>query len=159
MKRTPVESSLVASAGYAPKTRTLEIQFHSGKIYRYYDVPEEVYTELMEADSVGRYFNAEIRGAFSYEQCCRQDHAATRLADSSPALEGTMKRTPVESSLVASAGYDSKNRMLEIQFHSDKIYRYYDVPEEVYKELMEADSVGSYFNAEIRGAFSYEQVR
>ena len=58
----------MASAGYDPKTRTLKIQFHSGKIYRYYDVPEEVYTELMEADSVGRYFNAEIRGAFSYEQ-------------------------------------------------------------------------------------------
>ncbi len=70
-----------------------------------------------------------------------------------------MKRTPVESSLVASAGYDSKNRTLVIQFHSGKIYLYYDVPEEVYKELMEADLVGSYFNAEIRGAFSYEQVR
>lgn len=70
-----------------------------------------------------------------------------------------MKRTPVESSLVASAGYDPKSKILEIQFQSGKIYVYYDVPEEVFKELMEAGSVGSYFNAAIRGAFPYDRVR
>ena len=68
MKRTPVESSLVASAGYAPKTKTLESQFQSDKSYDYYDVPEEVFNKLMEAGSVGSYFNATIRGAFPYDR-------------------------------------------------------------------------------------------
>lgn len=68
MKRIAVESSNLASVGYDEATKTLEIQFHSGGIYQYSDVEKEVYDELMKAESKGRYFMSEIRGAYSYRR-------------------------------------------------------------------------------------------
>lgn len=68
MDRQPIESSMIESAGYEPADRMLEIQFKSGSVYRYYDVPEEVYTDLLEADSAGRYFDAIIRDVYEYER-------------------------------------------------------------------------------------------
>ena len=65
MKRTAVESSNLASIGYDEKTKTLEIEFHSGGIYEYDDVEKEVFEELMNAESHGRYFMSMIRGAYS----------------------------------------------------------------------------------------------
>ena len=66
MKRIAVESSNLASVGYDEATKTLEIQFHSGGIYQYDDVEKEVYDELKNAESKGRYFMRQIRGAYSY---------------------------------------------------------------------------------------------
>jgi hypothetical protein len=68
MKRTAVESSNIASVGYNEVLKTLEIQFHSGGIYEYYDVEKEIYEALMNAESHGRYFMSMIRGAYSYSR-------------------------------------------------------------------------------------------
>ena len=64
MQRRIVSSSSVASVGYEPKSRTLEIEFHSGSVYEYQEVPPEVFRGLMEAPSVGRYFANKIRGQY-----------------------------------------------------------------------------------------------
>ncbi|KPL91323.1 KTSC domain-containing protein [Herpetosiphon geysericola] len=69
-----------------------------------------------------------------------------------------MKRTPVDSSNLASVGYDATNQTLEIEFQNRSIYQYFEVPEDMYNELMQADSHGSYFNGYIRGAFMYRKV-
>lgn len=61
MNRTPVTSSNVASIGYDSNTMTLEVEFNSGSIYQYYDVPENVYQEFMRASSKGQFLNANIR--------------------------------------------------------------------------------------------------
>jgi len=39
-----------------------------------------------------------------------------------------MKRQPVESSNLASVGYDAARQILEIEFNHGGIYQYYDVP-------------------------------
>jgi len=65
MDRMPVESSVLVSAGYLPQRRTLEIEFRSGMLYQYFDVPPETYTGLLTAVSKGAYFNANIRNSFS----------------------------------------------------------------------------------------------
>ena len=71
-----------------------------------------------------------------------------------------MNRTPVDSSNLASAGYDPDSRILEIEFNSGSVYQYYAVPQHEYEGLMRADSHGSYFNAHIKkGGYSYRQVR
>lgn len=58
MLREPVESSVIASMGYAPAERVLELEFRgSGDIYDYFDVPPEVYAEFREAKSKGTYLN------------------------------------------------------------------------------------------------------
>lgn len=61
--RMPVESSAFASVAYDPDERTLEVEFDSGAVYAFYDVPESTYEGLVHADSVGGYFNANIQPA------------------------------------------------------------------------------------------------
>ena len=70
-----------------------------------------------------------------------------------------MKRIAVESSNLASIGYDEETKTLEIQFHSGGVYQYDDVEKEIYEELMSAESHGRYFMSMIRGAYSYSRVR
>ncbi|MBE7374466.1 KTSC domain-containing protein [Pseudomonas lopnurensis] len=57
MKRTPVQSRSLRSLGYDPEQRVLEVEFRSGALYRYEQVPPAVVQALLEADSLGRYFN------------------------------------------------------------------------------------------------------
>ncbi|EFW91921.1 hypothetical protein ZOD2009_10600 [Haladaptatus paucihalophilus DX253] len=66
--RTPVDSTSLASVGYDPEEETLEIEFHSGGVYRYADVPQSVYQELLSARSHGSYFHENIRGAYDYRR-------------------------------------------------------------------------------------------
>ena len=68
MNRTPVTSSNVASVGYDPHTMTLEVEFTSDSVYQYFDVPETVYHELMNAASVGRFLNQNIKDIYRYAQ-------------------------------------------------------------------------------------------
>jgi hypothetical protein len=65
MDKHDVESSVIDAVGYS---RVLEIRFESGRIYQYYNVPEEIFEGMMQAESKGRYFNANIRGKFDYQE-------------------------------------------------------------------------------------------
>ncbi len=65
MQRQEVESTVIGAVGYS---RVLEIRFESGRIYQYYDVPEDVYQGMLDADSKGKYFNSHIRGKFVYQE-------------------------------------------------------------------------------------------
>lgn len=64
MNRTPVSSSALRSIGYDPTTLTLETELASGAVYQYLDVPESVFTELVNAPSVGQYYNQRIRNDY-----------------------------------------------------------------------------------------------
>lgn len=68
MNRTSVSSSNVASVGHDRNTLTLEVEFRSGSVYQYFDVPETVCQELKNADSVGGYLNANIKNSYRYVQ-------------------------------------------------------------------------------------------
>lgn len=66
MDREPVQSTNLAEVGYCADTMVLEIAFHNGSVYQYFDVSEAVFLELMQAESVGKYFIANIREAYRY---------------------------------------------------------------------------------------------
>lgn len=66
MQRTPVTSSNVVSVGYDAKYLILEIEFQSGSVYQYFDVPEFEFQSLMQADSHGKYLNANIKDHYRY---------------------------------------------------------------------------------------------
>ena len=66
MNREPVVSSNLVSVGYDPNSYTLEIEFMDGRIYQYFDVPEQVYDELLNANSAGQYFHRQVRGVYNY---------------------------------------------------------------------------------------------
>lgn len=66
MDRQPVNSSNLASVGYNPDTETLEVEFaKTGKVYEYYNVPLFMFERMMEAPSIGVFFNAEIRNSYA----------------------------------------------------------------------------------------------
>ncbi|MDI3341821.1 MAG: KTSC domain-containing protein [Sphaerobacter sp.] len=70
-----------------------------------------------------------------------------------------MRRQAVESSVLRSVGYDRERETLEIEFQpGGRIYQYFGVPEEVYRELLAAPSLGQYFNEKIKGAYPYVRV-
>lgn len=68
MERQSVSSSNIAAVGYDAGSETLEIEFNNGRTYQYYNVPEFMYENLMAAPSVGIYFNAEIKNAYTCSQ-------------------------------------------------------------------------------------------
>ncbi|MEP7286385.1 MAG: KTSC domain-containing protein [Chloroflexota bacterium] len=65
MDRQEVDSTVIGAVGHS---RVLEIEFESGRIYQYYDVPEAIYEEMLKAESKGKYFNSHIRGKFKYQE-------------------------------------------------------------------------------------------
>ena len=69
-----------------------------------------------------------------------------------------MQRQNVESSNLASVGYDEKSQILEIEFNHGGVYQYFDVPIEEYESLMGADSLGSYFYHNIRNDYEYAKL-
>jgi hypothetical protein len=70
-----------------------------------------------------------------------------------------MKRKEVESSNLASVGYDAKKKILEIEFNHDGVYQYFDVPKSEYEALMNADSHGRYFVHNIQDDLEYERIK
>ena len=67
IERQPVQSTVLASVGYHPAKRLLEIEFRSGAIYRYLGVPEEIHRRLLAAESKGHFFGTAIRDKFRCE--------------------------------------------------------------------------------------------
>lgn len=64
MRRQTVSSSNIRSIGYETTTGTLEVEFNSGGIYQYFNVPEAVYSALMHASSKGAYVNDYIKDQY-----------------------------------------------------------------------------------------------
>jgi hypothetical protein len=69
-----------------------------------------------------------------------------------------LKRIEVTSSNIDSIGYNSEEQILEVCFHNRNIYRYFNVPQHIYDNLMSAASHGKYFNANIRNSYTYKQI-
>jgi hypothetical protein len=66
--------------------------------------------------------------------------------------------TAVESTALAVVVYDEARKLLQLEFRSRTVYRYFGVPARVQEDLLRAPSQGRYFNAEIRGRFRHVRV-
>ncbi|TZF83152.1 KTSC domain-containing protein [Pedobacter sp. BS3] len=62
MEKESVQSSIIRSLCYDSNTSTLEVEFNSSAVWQYYDVPKSIYYDMRNADPIGKYFNANIRG-------------------------------------------------------------------------------------------------
>lgn len=66
-----VESSTIHSIKYNKATKTLYIKFGQpvvSSMYEYYNVPEKIYTEFLNADSKGSYCYHNIAYSFKYKR-------------------------------------------------------------------------------------------
>lgn len=68
MEMTRVESSNIEQVGYEEESETLQVEFKNGGMYQYFDVPQHVYEELRDADSVGKYLAYSIKGIYRYSK-------------------------------------------------------------------------------------------
>lgn len=70
-----------------------------------------------------------------------------------------MRRQPVKSAAIARVGYDEKNRVLEVKFHSGRVYDYFELPSHVVRAFLTSDSLGKSFNDVIRPLYRMARVR
>ncbi len=68
MKRETVVSSNIVSVGYDAASETLEVEFMSGSIYQYYNVPQPIYDAFLAASSPGQFLAYQIKNAFPYSR-------------------------------------------------------------------------------------------
>jgi hypothetical protein len=72
VKRVRLQSSMLAQVAYDESVQTLEVLFRNGRTYLYFDVPPEVWRELIAAEaggsSAGEYFNQNIRTQYRYDK-------------------------------------------------------------------------------------------
>jgi hypothetical protein len=69
-----------------------------------------------------------------------------------------MQITPVESSTLATVGYNEGCELLQLEFRSRAVYQYFAVPAAVHSTLLAATSKGGYFNQAIRGRYGFVRV-
>jgi len=67
MERKEVSSSSIKSIGHDPATNTMEVEFHSGKVYTYSNVPAEKHAEFISAKSIGGHFAKHICRQHDYK--------------------------------------------------------------------------------------------
>lgn len=62
------KSSRILKMSYIKSKKLLTITFNSGATYEYYDVPTEVIDGTTQADSLGKYFDKNIKGIYNYRR-------------------------------------------------------------------------------------------
>ncbi|MDJ0799754.1 MAG: KTSC domain-containing protein [Calothrix sp. MO_167.B12] len=75
-----------------------------------------------------------------------------------PTIDEAIAMLPVESSMANAVGYDSDEEVLQVEFNNGAIYQYTDVDDETWDGLYKTDSIGKFFNSEIRGKYQYERL-
>ncbi|PMB52010.1 KTSC domain-containing protein [Fischerella thermalis CCMEE 5201] len=75
-----------------------------------------------------------------------------------PAYEQSIAMLPMNSSMANAIGYDSNTNILQIEFHNGAVYQYSDIDQDTWQDLHQADSVGKFFNENVRGKYQYERV-
>lgn len=68
-----------------------------------------------------------------------------------------MDRTPVDSSVITSLGYDAETQTLEVEFNNGDVWQYECVPQDVCRDFLDSGSLGAYLNEHIKG--TYPEIR
>lgn len=63
-----LDSEALAATAFDPVKHQLYLRFRTGKMYRYFDFPPNLFEEFLAAESKGKYFSEHIREHFPYEE-------------------------------------------------------------------------------------------
>ena len=102
----------------------------------------------------GNFWKPDIINVWRNEAGVVRDSAKEKTENTSHIVQNCVK-----SSNIHSIGYDSENHILEIVFLSGGIYRYFDVTQLIYEQLMEASSHGKFFAQYIKNKYRERKVR
>jgi hypothetical protein len=64
VQRQPVQSRALRTVGYDAQAEELEIEFSSGQVYRYSNVPPSVHDWLLRASNKGIFVTRQIVGRY-----------------------------------------------------------------------------------------------
>jgi hypothetical protein len=74
-------------------------------------------------------------------------------------INSRIPRQSVQSTAIAKVGYSKRHHILEIEFVNGAVYRYFEVPFSVYRELMSAESKARFYDSNIRKRYHSALVR
>jgi KTSC domain-containing protein len=60
------ESSTIVRIGYDDEAMVMTVEFKSGGIYNYFDVPQHVFDGIRTAPSKGQFLAQQVKGNFRY---------------------------------------------------------------------------------------------
>jgi hypothetical protein len=66
MQREALKSRSVKSVGYDPESRELEVEFATGRVYSYSDVPGSVHAWLLRTTNKGSFVTRMIAPVYAY---------------------------------------------------------------------------------------------
>ena len=69
-----------------------------------------------------------------------------------------METVNVVSSQIKTIKYNDIDKELIVTFNTDKVYKYEDVSMKLFKDLISADSVGKFFNENIKKSHKYSLI-
>jgi hypothetical protein len=70
-----------------------------------------------------------------------------------------MERKKVSSSQIRSIGYEAGSQTLEVEMSDGTIWQYSKVPSEVYRRLLAAPTIASYYRDNIEEEYSRKRTR
>ena len=91
----------------------------------------------------------------SFDKNFRYSLMAMRM----PPKEKNMVNHMVISSEIEWIGYEHKDRMLQVEFIEGPVYRYQEVPHNIFEEFLQASSHGRYFETNVKGKFEHRRIR
>ncbi|MEH2382777.1 MAG: KTSC domain-containing protein [Nostoc sp.] len=75
-----------------------------------------------------------------------------------PFEEEPIVMLPVISSMAMAVGYDRNEHILQVEFQSGAVYQYLGVDNDTWEDLHSSDSIGSFFNQEIKGKYDCDRL-
>jgi hypothetical protein len=64
MQRHLIHSSVLQSAGYDESAKILELEFHGGGTYDYFNLSPRMFKKFIDAESKGQFFVKKIKGKY-----------------------------------------------------------------------------------------------
>jgi hypothetical protein len=129
MRRVPLKSKFIKSVGYQVYNSILEIEFCSGSIYQYLNVPIYIYDSFLNASSIGYYFRKVIACKFKYKEVNSNSYT-TYVSPEKEVIESvTLKEVK------------DLYHKLALKFHPDRTKGY----EELMKDINNFYKEGNYY--------------
>jgi hypothetical protein len=110
---------------------------------------------LIERDNEIEYVEISAPLA-AYEGLQLLDRIIASTAAIAPSEE--IEMLPACSSMAAQVGYDEEREILQIEFNSGAVYQYSHVEPELWEDLQSTDSIGSFYNHEIKGYYPSQKI-
>jgi hypothetical protein len=66
MKWHDLSSSSLARVAYDPNSMVMSVEFNTGSVYEYFDVPQTLFEQLVAAGSAGQFLVQNVKGTYRY---------------------------------------------------------------------------------------------